>query len=230
MKEIRSLVRAPLEYRYGTLFMSLILLLAVPALLPERLELIGTTIVFTLVVSSGVGAVAATRRGFYVALLIAGPALLLTWVGVKVGTRVPLLMADIFIAAFLAYASAALLNHVLRADQVDAETIYGAVCVYFLLAVVWGMLFLILEIVAPGSLNLPDSVSIFGGGRYHAGPMMYYSFVTITTLGYGDITPATELARVLAVLEAMLGQLFLVVLIARFVGLYTARELAEANR
>jgi hypothetical protein len=226
MREIRSLLRSPLQYRYGTLFMSLLLLLALPAFLPERLEMLGTSIVFTLVVSAGVGAVAETRRGLRLALLIAVPTLLLMWAGPRLGTQVPVVLADILLVAFLAYASAAILNHVLRADQVDLETIYGAVCVYFLLAAFWGMLYPLVETLAAGSFNLPDSVSLTTSGRLDAGPMMYYSFVTITTLGYGDITPATELARLLAVLEAVLGQLFLVILVARFVGLYTAHEFA----
>lgn len=229
MREIRSLFRAPLEYRYGTLFMSLLLLLAIRAVLPERLELLGMSIVFTLVVSAGVGALAQTRRGFRVALLIAVPTLLLMWAGPRLGARVTVVLADILLAAFLAYAAAAILNRVIRTDQVDAETIYGAVCVYFLLAAFWGMLYALAEIVAPGSFNLPDHLSLTDGGRLEAGPMMYYSFVTITTLGYGDITPVSELARLLAVLEATLGQLFLVILVARIVGLYTARELTEAK-
>jgi voltage-gated potassium channel Kch len=166
--------------------MSLLLLLVTPVLVPERLQMLGTSIVFTLVVSAGVGAVAETRRTF----------------------------------------RAAILNHVLRADQVDAETLYGAVCVYFLFAALLGVLYVLVEILAPGSFNLPDSVSLTAGSRFDAGPMMYYSFVTITTLGYGDITPATELARLLALLEAVLGQLFLVILVARLVGVYTARRLS----
>jgi hypothetical protein len=226
MREIKSLLRAPLEYRYGTLFMSLLLLLSLPALLPERLEILGTSIVFTLVVSAGVGAVAETQRRFLTALLIAAPALLLFWVGPSLGTKLPVVLGDILLVAFLAYAAATILNRVLQADQVDAETIYGAVCVYFLFAALWGVLYVLVEILAPGSFNLPDSLNLTAGSRFDAGPMMYYSFVTITTLGYGDITPATELTRLLALLEAVLGQLYLVILIARLVGLYTARELS----
>ncbi|UCC82799.1 MAG: two pore domain potassium channel family protein [Gemmatimonadota bacterium] len=223
MREIKALLRAPLEYRYGTLFMSLLLLLSAPALLPERLDLLGTSIVFTLVVSAGVGAIAQTQRTFLTALLIAAPALLLFWIGPSLGTRVPEVLGDILLAAFLAYAAAAILNRVLQADHVDAETIYGAVCVYFLFAAFWAVIFALVETLAPGSFNLPESVNLVGGSRFDSGPMFYYSFVTITTLGYGDITPATELTRLLALLEAVLGQLYLVILIARLVGLYTTR-------
>ena len=54
--------------------------------------------------------------------------------------------------------------------------------------------------------------------------MVYFSFVTLTTLGYGDVHPKSEAARILAMLEAVLGQLYLVILVARMVGMYTAQE------
>ena len=57
---------------------------------------------------------------------------------------------------------------------------------------------------------------------------MYFSFVTLTTLGYGDIAPVSQFARLLAMLEAVLGQLFMVLLVARLVGVYTAQALARA--
>ena len=57
-----------------------------------------------------------------------------------------------------------------------------------------------------------------------SGTMMYYSFVTLTTLGYGDIYPVRDGARIMAMLEATLGQLYLVILVARLVGLYTSQE------
>ena len=59
---------------------------------------------------------------------------------------------------------------------------------------------------------------------------MYYSFVTLTTLGYGDIYPTSDATRILAMLEATLGQLYLVILVARLVGLYTAQQMEERKR
>jgi hypothetical protein len=226
MREIRSLVRAPLSYRFGSLFMSLLLLLALPAFLPESLEIIAVPFLLTLVLSTGVSAVAAGRSTLVIALAIAAPALILIWVGHATGSRLPMILGDVVLAAFLCYAAAGILNHVLHSDRVDAETIYGAVCVYFLAAALWALVFVIVEALAPGSFNLPVALALVPGGRVDISPFMYYSLVTITTLGYGDITPMTEIARVLAVLEAVLGQLFLVIVVARFVGLYTSHEFA----
>ncbi|UCC71446.1 MAG: two pore domain potassium channel family protein [Gemmatimonadota bacterium] len=226
MREIRALIRAPLRYRFGSLFMSLLLLLALPGVLPERLEALAIPIVFTLVLSTGVSAVGERRNSLVIAVAIAAPTLLLIWAGPALNSRIFPVVGGVLLAMFLAYAAAAILNHVLHADRVDAEAIYGAVCVYFLLAALWGVTYALVEVLAPGSFNLPDPTALTARGRLETGPLMYYSFVTITTLGYGDITPVTELGRLLALLEAVLGQLFLVILVARFVGLYTAREFA----
>lgn len=117
-------------------------------------------------------------------------------------------------AAGLAMA-ALLLSGVLGEGRVDAERVCAALCVYLLVGISFGGIFAALEMHAPGSLagarpiNLHDAV--------------YFSFVTLATLGYGDITPAGSATRSLAVLEAVFGQLYLAVLIARLVSLY-ARE------
>ena len=72
---------------------------------------------------------------------------------------------------------------------------------------------------------------IFHTIREHAqGTMVYYSLVTLTTLGYGDIYPVKDAARILAMLEATLGQLYLVILVARLVGLYTAVEMEKRRK
>jgi voltage-gated potassium channel Kch len=111
--------------------------------------------------------------------------------------------------------AALLIVVVLGEGRVDAERICAALCVYLLAGIAFGGLYAALESSAPGSLR--------GAPTFALGDAVYFSFVTLATLGYGDITPAASAARALAVLEAVFGQLYLAVLIARLVGLY-ARE------
>jgi hypothetical protein len=88
------------------------------------------------------------------------------------------------------------------------------------------LLYELLEAVQPGSLAIggePMTAETAAGGA-----IMYFSFVTLTTLGYGDIAPVGQFARLLAMLEAVLGQLFMVLLVARLVGVHTAQALARA--
>ena len=117
-------------------------------------------------------------------------------------------------AAGLAMA-AFLLSGVLGEGSVDAERVCAALCVYLLAGIAFGGVFTALETHAPGSLSATRPIDLDDA--------VYFSFVTLATLGYGDIVPAAPATRSLAVLEAVFGQLYLAVLIARLVSLY-ARE------
>ena len=117
-------------------------------------------------------------------------------------------------AAGLAMA-ALLLAGVLGEGRVDAERVCAALCVYLLAGIAFGGFFAALEALGPGSLVAPGPIDL--------DDTVYFSFVTLATLGYGDIAPAASATRALAVLEAVFGQLYLAVLIARLVSLY-ARE------
>lgn len=111
--------------------------------------------------------------------------------------------------------AAFLLAGVLAEGRVDAERVCAALCVYLLAGIAFGGFFAAIEALAPGSLA--------GAGPIDLDAAVYFSFVTLATLGYGDIAPAASATRALAVLEAVFGQLYLAVLIARLVSLY-ARE------
>lgn len=91
------------------------------------------------------------------------------------------------------------------------QRIAGAVSIYLLLGLIWARLYELVELVAPGAFRLPE------GETLGTGSLVYFSFVTLATLGYGDISPMNLVARNLAILEALVGQLYLVILISRLV-------------
>jgi len=166
---------------------------------------------------------------------------------VALDERAPYLVSMVLYFLFFAYLAVLTLRHTLRQREVDAETIHAAVDVYLLMALVWGLAYSAIEVRDPGSFHFPAADPSAGApvaaveaagaaGRDGVtadwkaahdevqGTLMYYSFVTLTTLGYGDVYPTRDAARILAMLEATLGQLYLVILVARLVGLYTAQE------
>jgi hypothetical protein len=100
-----------------------------------------------------------------------------------------------------------------HATHIDAEHLYAALSSYLLAGIFLGLFYWALEQVAPGTFATPDEFS--------RGSAVYFSFVTLATLGYGDIVPRTDVARGLAILEGVGGQLFLAVLVARLVSLYS---------
>jgi hypothetical protein len=123
---------------------------------------------------------------------------------------------------FLALVVGAILTHVFRSTHITRETITGAICAYLLIGSMWAHVFSIVENVSPGSFadNSIEANAAAGPEpmRDQADRFTYFSFVTLTTLGYGDITPLSRSARNLTALEAIFGQLYLAVLIARLVG------------
>ena len=96
--------------------------------------------------------------------------------------------------------------------------------VYLFIGLLWSDIYAILEHLQPGSFSFAHSQA---GTKLS--DFSYYSFVTLTTLGYGDITPLTSKARAFAMLEAIIGQLYLVVLIARLVGLHISHSSGRKN-
>ena len=123
--------------------------------------------------------------------------------------------------AFYGYATVHILYHILRDKEVTTDTLFAAVAGYLLLGLTWTSAYLLVEHIHPDSFTL--------GKEAQAQPfwtaILYYSFVTLTTLGYGDITPATPHAQSLAMLEAVAGVMYVAVLIARLVGAYQPRSL-----
>ena len=110
------------------------------------------------------------------------------------------------------FAAGGALRFTMRAATVDAEHLYAALSAYLLAGIFFGIFYWVLEQVGPGTFAAPAEFS-----RMSA---IYFSFVTLATLGYGDIVPRTDVARGLAIVEGVGGQLFLAVMVARLVSLY----------
>lgn len=114
-----------------------------------------------------------------------------------------------------------LTKRLLTEKHIKADTIKGGVCVYFLMGFLWTLFYGIVYQLDPNAFSF-GNIGVFDYQHFN-----YYSFTALTTLGFGDITPINPLARNLTTLEAILGQLFLAVFIARLIGLYIAQELKK---
>lgn len=113
--------------------------------------------------------------------------------------------------------------HVFREGPVTAHRIQGAVAGYLLISVIFAIAYGLIEILQPGSFQMPAALSQYGEPQ---GRLFYYfSVVTLTTTGFGDITAVNPFARALVMMEALIGQLYTAILIARLVSLH-----AEAKR
>lgn len=116
--------------------------------------------------------------------------------------------------AFMVTAAWMVAGEVLLTGSVDLNKIIGAVALYLLLGLIWSILYVITLEISPGALKGIEPAAWYD----NLSVTTYFSFVTLTTLGYGDISPATPLARVLVILEAICGMFYLAVIVASLVG------------
>ena len=127
---------------------------------------------------------------------------------------------------FLCLCTFLVLRQVLTDADVDLNRIAGAFCAYLMLGFIWSVAYMVLFSLDQGSFQgLPDI-----GDNLRLLDLQYFSFVTMTTLGYGDVVPVSEIARALAVAEAVIGQIYLAVLVAALVGAYVAKTNTWRNR
>ncbi len=186
------------------------------------------------VLTSGVYAVSENKRHFIIAFLLGFPWLIGNWVTLFLSRQSPDFIQQstgleslIFGILFLIYTTIITLNHVLKDEEVTSDTLYGAICVYILIGLTWGGFYLIINVLQPGSFYIDASQNI--DNVINGADLIFHSYVTLTTLGYGDITPVTSHARSLAFLEAIVGQLYLAILVARLVGLYLSKSIKQES-
>ena len=117
-----------------------------------------------------------------------------------------------------------LCENVFRDGRVDVNRILGAICIYLVLGLLWAFLYAFLERAVPGSFRLQSVNRDLGAGQGLLTELMYFSNVTLTTLGYGDIVPVSKPARTFAVLQAIFGQLYVAIVMARLVGLHISER------
>jgi len=119
--------------------------------------------------------------------------------------------------AFFAFITAGELRNMIRHRTVTRETISMSISVYLMLGITWSILYILIFLERPGSFRFAEGDDLTAG---HVFPVfIYFSLTTLATIGYGDITPVTLLARYAAVAEGITGQFYLAILVARLVGM-----------
>ena len=170
------------------------------------------SLLFSFTLLAAVYAVAENKFAMAVSVTLAAPAMIIFWMfGPDQHTAPSMISSGLNIAVNVIVVSLVLVE-IFKAPRVDVEILSGAMAVYLLIAVNFAFLFHLMEGLEPGSFDVSD--------RHNFDSFLYFSLVTLTTLGYGDITPVTKLARIWAALESVIGVLYATVLIARLVSMY----------
>jgi hypothetical protein len=174
---------------------------------------------FSLVLLAGVLAVAHRKRVLVIALVLAIPAVAGRWIN---HFRPDLAPPAVFLVGgliLISFVIAHLLRFVLRAPSVTVDVLCASISAYLMLGLMWTLAYWLVDQLTPGGAF---SFNTNAGARSINGfTGFYFSFITLSTVGYGDITPVSRIARWLAAMEAMTGLLYVAVLIARLVSLYS---------
>jgi len=183
-----------------------------------------TSALLTLIMASGVVMVGASRATLTLAAFLAVPTIVAKWVN---HYHPELLPASVYLfggVAFLAFVVGHLLRFTLRAKRVSSDVLSAGVATYLVLGILWTLAYLLIAQLVPDAFDFPGKAAGHSIGSFDA---LYFSFVTLSTMGYGDVLPVAPVARMLAIVEAMTGVFFISVLIARLVALYTTEAALE---
>jgi hypothetical protein len=178
---------------------------------------LGITVVFL----TAIYVISRSRKHFIIGMILMTPTLILIW-GVKFYRAEALefisMIGSVFFFCYIAWL---ILADIFRVKMVTLDIIAAGISVYLFFGNIFGFIYAIIGRVDPNAFTIPaTTASYLGDNLGDVSSAMYFSFVTLTTLGYGDITPINDFARSLAFLEAAMGQIYLTVLIASLVGVH----------
>jgi hypothetical protein len=161
-------------------------------------------------------------------IIICGVAtFLFTWLAHAVppaGYRLMIVAAHLTGILFFLLAVFSILRAILAGPTLKMDSILGSIAGYLMLGMAWGIAYSLVHLLAPQSFQVGDQFTAFiEPGRARVPVFMYYSFITLTTVGYGDMTPVSDAARTLSWLEAITGQFYLAVIVAGIVSVMVTR-------
>lgn len=181
-----------------------------------------------------VGMASALRRGYVYLLMVLWLVGTLSslagfwWLGSGAARDTAQWLTAICYLAYLAGCMAGLIAYIVRCTKVTVESLFAAVSAYLLLAIVGAICYTMILVLDPQAFRGLDFQKIYSQGHQYL-VMLYFSLVTQTTLGYGDIVPLSPFARIMAAVHALCGQLYLTVLVAWIVGLFVSSKMTRSN-
>ena len=210
------------KHRFGLLFFSLLLNIGGSTLLAE----LGLIWIHRLLMLLNLLVLLSIVKGRWIcraSLLLFFLALFSTAISSVLEAKALLIGGQICTVVLLVLGTYACFRSVFESGRIDKERIFASLSLYLLFGVLFALVFAVIEDFMPGSFHYPDTLSPDNVTR----PLLqyfYFSFVTLATLGYGDIVPISGPAKGMAILEAVFGQMYLVVVVSRLVSLYGQSE------
>lgn len=224
------------EFRFKALLICLVvLLISLPIItISDTLEyLIGSIYSISLLLT--VYVLAENKKLLILGLLLAIPSFIINLTDIIIINKIVTfnirlisqLCVDSFVILFL-------LNYIFKTKRVTPNILFASVCIYLLLGVAWSIAYTMVELNIPGSFAGVKSISTFRGidsaMDHYLSTFIYFSYITLTTLGYGNIYPLNATGNALAATEAVVGQLYIALLIGRLLGMHIAQRNGDSNK
>ena len=200
------------------IFAIMLVLLINPFIRP--LGLIGhliSTLLIAMIPLASAFALTADRKKVIIVLLIAAPFVILDGLNVFFTNRPLMVVTFSFGTILYFYIVVLLVKNLLSIRVVTADLIYCAISIYLLIGIMWAGIYTVLEGISPGSFSETSGTV----------DLLYFSFVTLTTVGFGDVAPLSVLGKRLAVFEAAMGSIYMAVIIAMIVGRYMSLQVEQ---
>jgi len=227
-KELRTIDTNQKPWYLGPYFILSTLLIIVTLAFPLVGDILGAYVMkltLSLLLFGALYAVVAEGRVFRVLGALLLPLLAGNWLFDPADHTLWAQATFVVTMLFFATTTIAIFTSIIKAEKVTTDIIFGAVAVYMLVGVIVTNLFQLLHNVDPGSAV--SNIDALGHDAYS--DILYFSFVTLTSVGYGDFAPISPVARMLATATGIFGQLYLAILIAKLVGIYTAQSLRDSE-
>ena len=221
-KIMSNLKSGTYKFRYLTIAMILWFVLF-PFVEGGKFGLVILNILTSSIVLFGIFAVSFRKRTVIISLLLGLPWFILSWIDILISQlpEIVKLFSNMLLILFLAFTAIEILLYILRSTEIGGDILYGAVCIYFLIGGTWSSIYMLLEAIQPGSIV--NNVT----GVVNLSDLVYFSYITLTTLGYGEIIPMTAEARSIAILEAIVGVMYIAIIISRLVGVFIAKSMKQ---
>jgi len=217
--------KTPLSF-FGLLTFFLLLLLVSP-LLPYTYETYFVNITFSFLIIVSTATLNYHRAYFYGALAFASLAIFLNTINLFQDTFWFELTSTVASIVIIGAITLLLFERVFFSKKFKADLVFGSVCVYLLLGTLWALVYSLIHLCEPTSFQGMDELVTNIAIKEHPfrlQPFLYFSFVTQTTLGYGDISPTTPFTHSLAIVQATMGQFYMAVLVAGIVGILVKKK------
>lgn len=218
------------QFRFKALLICLIIIIiSIPIIVENDILIYLVSTTYTISLFLAIYVLAENKKFLIISLLLALPNFILALTEITIINQITTinlrlisqLAVDSFVIIFL-------LHYIFKTKQVTQNILYASVCIYLLLGIAWSICYTMAEINQPGSFagikNLSNLTDLNAALEYYLATFIYYSYITLTCVGYGNIYPLTPTSNAIAVMEALTGQLYMALLIGRLLGMHIAQK------